>query len=90
MAQARAQAPWSGLAAADAPTLLVLGDYYIFGEIDEQAGINRLIRQYSINSAADLDDWLMDNPKAMGKYRDLDLYYPVSYTHLTLPTKRIV
>jgi hypothetical protein len=73
--EARARAPWSSLAAADAPTLLVLGDYYIFGEIDEQAGINRLIRQYTINSPADLDDWLMDNPKAMGKYRDLDLYY---------------
>ena len=59
----------------EAPTLLVLGDYYIFGEIDEAQGIDRLVRQYSINSAADLDDWLMDNPKAMGKYRDLDLYY---------------
>jgi hypothetical protein len=75
LAEARARAPWSGLAAADVPTLLVLGDYYIFGEIDEQAGINRLIRQYTINSPSDLDDWLMDNPKAMGKYRDLDLYY---------------
>ncbi len=74
-AEARASAPWSDLAASEAPTLLVLGDYYIFGEIDEQAGINRLVRQYSINSAADLDDWLMDNPKAMGKYRDLNLYY---------------
>lgn len=71
----RASPPWAALRQTEAPTLLVLGDYYIFGEIDEQAGINRLIRQYSINSAADLDDWLMDNPKAMGKYRDLDLYY---------------
>ena len=69
------KAPWAALAASDAPTLLVLGDYYIFGEIDVQAGVDRLIRQYSINSAADLDDWLMDNPKAVGKYRDLDLYY---------------
>ncbi|MFL5296965.1 MAG: hypothetical protein ACJ798_11345 [Phenylobacterium sp.] len=73
--RARASAPWADLRRGEAPTLLVLGDYYIFGEIDEQAGINRLVRQYSINSAADLDDWLMDNPKAMGKYRDLDLYY---------------
>jgi hypothetical protein len=73
--QARASAPWADLGKGDAPTLLVIGDYYIFGEIDEQAGINRLIRQYSINSPADLDDWLMDNPKAMGKYRDLNLYY---------------
>jgi hypothetical protein len=75
LSQVRASAPWAAMRRSDAPTLLVLGDYYIFGEIDEQAGIDRLIRQYSINSAADLDDWLMDNPKAMGKYRDLDLYY---------------
>ena len=53
----------------------MLGDYYIFGEIDERAGINRLVREYGINSREDLDAWLMDNPKAMGSYRDLDLYY---------------
>ncbi len=75
LVRAQASQPWSAITREDAPTLLVLGDYYIFGEIDEAAGIDRLVRQYSINSAADLDDWLMDNPKAMGKYRDLDLYY---------------
>jgi hypothetical protein len=75
LGQAQAAAPWAPLLKADAPTLLVIGDYYIFGEIDEAAGIDRLIRQYSINSSADLDAWLMDNPKAMGRYRDLDLYY---------------
>jgi hypothetical protein len=75
VARAQAAAPWSALLKSEPPTLLVLGDYYIFGEIDEAAGVDRLIRQYSINSASDLDDWLMDNPKAMGRYRDLDLYY---------------
>jgi hypothetical protein len=75
LAQAQASAPWAPLLKTDVPTLLVVGDYYIFGEIDETAGINRLIRQYSINSSADLDAWLMDNPKAMGRFRDLDLYY---------------
>ena len=33
--QVRAAAPWSALLGPDAPTLLVLGDYYIFGDIDE-------------------------------------------------------
>ena len=75
LARAQAASPWAALHKTDLPTLLVIGDYYIFGEIDEAAGIDRLIRQYSINSSADLDDWLMDNPKAMGRYRDLDLYY---------------
>ncbi|HLZ75582.1 helix-turn-helix domain-containing protein [Phenylobacterium sp.] len=75
VARAQGAAPWRQILQSEPPTLLVLGDYYIFGEIDEPAGVDRLIRQYSINSAADLDDWLMDNPKAMGRYRDLDLYY---------------
>ncbi|MGH6967402.1 MAG: hypothetical protein ACREE0_23195 [Phenylobacterium sp.] len=75
LSAARRSAPWSQLMKADAPTLLVMGDYYIFGETDERAGIDRLIREYSINSREDLDAWLMDNPTAMGSYRDLDLYY---------------
>jgi hypothetical protein len=72
---ARRSAPWSQLLKTDAPTLLVMGDYYIFGETDERAGVDRLVREYSINSREDLDAWLMDNPTAMGTYRDLDLYY---------------
>ena len=75
LARVQAAAPWRGILKSEPPTLLVLGDYYIFGEIDQEAGIDRLIRQYSINSPSDLDDWLMDNPKAMGRFRDLDLYY---------------
>ncbi len=74
LGRVQASAPWAPLLKADAPTLLVLGDY-IFGEINEAAGVNRLVREYGINSREDLDAWLMDNPKAMGSYRDLDLYY---------------
>jgi len=75
LARVQASAPWAALLKTGAPTLLVVGDYYIFGEIDERAGINRLVREYGINSREDLDAWLMDNPRAMGSYRDLDLYY---------------
>jgi hypothetical protein len=75
LARVQASAPWAPLLKAEPATLLVLGDYYIFGEINEQAGINRLVREYGINSREDLDAYLMDNPHAMGSYRDLDLYY---------------
>jgi hypothetical protein len=75
LARVQASAAWAPLLRSEPSTLLVLGDYYIFGEIDERAGINRLVREYGINSREDLDAWLMDNPKAMGSYRDLDLYY---------------
>ena len=75
LAQIQASAAWAALLKVALPNSLVMGDYYIFGEIDERAGINRLVREYGINSREDLDAWLMDNPKAMGSYRDLDLYY---------------
>jgi hypothetical protein len=73
--RARHAQPWSELLRSRAPILLVLGDYYIFGETDEAAGVDRLVREYAVNSREDLDAWLMKNPKAMGRYRDLDLYY---------------
>ena len=75
LGRVRAAAPWSQLLGAKLPTLLVLGDYYIFGETDETEGVDRLVREYAINSREDLDAWLMENPKAMGRYRDLDLSY---------------
>ena len=33
------------------------------------------MREYGVNSAQDLDAWLMDHPNAVGRYRDLDLFY---------------
>jgi hypothetical protein len=67
--------PWAGLGSGDRPLLVVLGDYYIFADIDEATGSGRLVREYGVNSREDLDAWLMDHPEAMGRYRDLDLFY---------------
>jgi hypothetical protein len=75
LGQVRRQAPWAQLAKSHRPLIVVVGDYYIFGETDEAAGVDRLVREYSINSRDDLDRYLMDNPKAEGRYRDMDLYY---------------
>ncbi|MDB5453384.1 MAG: hypothetical protein JWO33_1962 [Caulobacteraceae bacterium] len=75
LAEVRRAAPWKQLIAAERPVLVVVGDYYIFGEIDEGANVDRLIREYAINSHADLDAWLMDNPAAIGRYTDLGLSY---------------
>ena len=71
----RAAAPWSQLLHSERPLLVVTGDYYIFGDLDEATGAGRLVREYGVNSAADLDAWLMDHPSMVGRYRDLDLYY---------------
>jgi len=71
----RAAAPWSQLLHSERPLLVVTGDYYIFGDLDEATGAGRLVREYGVNSAADLDAWLMDHPALVGRYRDLDLFY---------------
>jgi hypothetical protein len=71
----RRAAPWRELTAPTRPLLVVVGDYYIFGDLDEATGAGRLVREYGVNSPGDLDTWLMDHPEMVGRYRDLDLYY---------------
>jgi hypothetical protein len=62
--------------ADDMPILLVIGDYYIFGEVDKHDGdIKRLIRDFTVNSSKDLDELVMYHPDMLGKYMDLDLTY---------------
>lgn len=65
----------------DRPVLVVVGDYYIFGDTDHGDEPKRMVRAFEINSPADLDAWLMDNPQHQGRYVDLDTYYtPVGAT----------
>ena len=71
---------WAGLG-RERPVIVVVGDYYIFGDTDHGDGPKRMIRAFEINSPADLDAWLMDNPQFQGRYVDLDTYYtPVGAT----------
>ena len=79
-AVAAAQPLWAGIG-RDRPVLVVVGDYYIFGDTDHGDMPKRMVREFDINSAADLDAYLMNNPELQGKYVDLDTYYtPVGAT----------
>jgi hypothetical protein len=71
----RRTAPWAELVGGERPLLVVVGDYYIFGDLDQATGAGRLVREYGVNSPGDLDTWLMDHPEMVGRYQDLDLYY---------------
>lgn len=75
IARERASAPWSSLLAPARPITLVIGDYYIFGEVDPTRRVDRLVREYAINNALELDDYRMRNPQVRSSYTDLDLYY---------------
>ncbi len=79
LAAVRQHAPWSRLLADDRPITVVVGDYYIFGEIGTNGTNDRLVRDYTINSPSDLDAYLMQHPAQAYQFMDLDLYYlPVS------------
>jgi hypothetical protein len=70
---------WKPLIESKRPTIVVMGDYYIFGEANEGAAVSRLVRDFSINSREELDAYLMLNPRKVGSYVDVDLHYlPVS------------
>lgn len=66
---------WRSLLDDDLPILVVVGDYFIFGELDAQGNVQRLVREFSINSSHDLDELFMYEPDLMQKYMDLDLTY---------------
>ena len=61
--------------------LLVIGDYYIFGEVDEFGNVTRMLREFNINSPQDLAEANGKNRKTM----DLDLaYLPTSIANAML------
>jgi len=54
----------------------VIGDYYLLGEANPQTGhIDRLVREFYINSHEDFRDHAELNPQLMQRYRNLDLTY---------------
>jgi hypothetical protein len=76
LAQVAAQSPiWQSVLADDMPVLVVVGDYYIFGELDKNGDVKRLVRDFSVNSSKELDELIMYDPTLLGRYMDLDLTY---------------
>lgn len=51
---------WGGILSEDKPIMIVIGDYYIFGETSEDGRI-RLVREFDINSAEDLSRAVGEN-----------------------------
>jgi hypothetical protein len=66
---------WKPIVQNKRPTLLVLGDYYIFGDAPDGNVVSRLVRDFSINSRADLENYLLTNPDKVGRYIDVNLHY---------------
>ncbi len=70
--------PWDAIFDDQVPILLVVGDYYIYGELDERGNVARMVRDFDINSKADLDNlWLSDPDRAEISYNLGLTYLPV-------------
>ncbi|MET0280683.1 MAG: hypothetical protein ABW278_06090 [Steroidobacteraceae bacterium] len=79
VARLRASPLWAPLFADVLPVQLVLGDYYIFGERDAHGDIQRLVRDFSINSREDLERGFIGDPQRVARFADLNLgYLPTS------------
>lgn len=73
---APSNAIWDPLLASERPVLLVLGDYYLFGEIDPvRPDEGRLIRDFRVNSAEDLLRMQEADPARFGTAEDVGLNY---------------
>ena len=75
---------WSALLADDLPVTIVVGDYYLLGEVDQSGDVKRLVREFDINSEADFIDYLELNPGSSQQYRNLRLTYLPTGTAVAL------
>lgn len=75
MARVRANSIWAPILGDDLPIVIVVGDYYIFGETDESMNVKRMIREFEINSHRELEQYTQDHPEVADRYMDLGLTY---------------
>ena len=66
---------WAEIAKSKRPLLIVVGDYYMFGEYEDRTKLKRLIRDFAINSKEDLAISQWSNPKDFERYSDVSLQY---------------
>jgi hypothetical protein len=66
---------WSSVLNDDQPILLVMGDYYIFGELNANGNVARMVREFNVNSSSDLEDLQFSDIEHTENYLDLDLSY---------------
>lgn len=78
-----ANAFWRPFLESDRPIVVVVGDYYMFGEIDPvRPELSRLIRDYRVDSATDLAAMQEADPGRYGTAEDVGLtYLPLSIAY---------
>jgi hypothetical protein len=66
---------WSAILKDERPILIVIGDYYLIGETGEASELKRLVREFSVNSKDELNDYIQQHPEYATRYMDVGLRY---------------
>ena len=72
---AAAHPVWDSVLRDDSPILIVMGDYYIFGELNANGNVARMVREFNVNSRSDLEEMQFTDFERAENYLDLDLSY---------------
>jgi len=76
ISQATSEHPvWNSILQDDQPILIVMGDYYIFGELNANGNVARMVREFNVNSSSDLEEMQFTDFDRAENYLDLDLSY---------------
>ena len=76
ISQATSEHPvWNSVLQDDQPILIVMGDYYIFGELNANGNVARMVREFNVNSSSDLEEMQFTDFDRAENYLDLDLSY---------------
>jgi len=82
---------WAPLLDDGLPVLIVVGDYYIYGEMDEHGDVTRLVRDFSVGSSRELDELMKNDSTLLSRYLDLDLtYLPTGSAFALLDVLRVL
>jgi hypothetical protein len=66
---------WTEIAESQRPLLIVVGDYYMFGEYEDRVVLKRLVRDFAINNKEDLVVSQRNNPDNFDRYSDVAMQY---------------
>ncbi|MBX3563578.1 MAG: hypothetical protein KF730_03270 [Sphingomonas sp.] len=90
-ASARRSPIWNTMLTNGKGILIAEGDYYLFGALGASGQVERLVRDFSIQSREDLDAYLAKQPQDAGRYVDGNVrYIPVSVARSQLYLSRLL
>lgn len=75
IAQVQRSAVWRPLLDDDRRIAVVLGDYYIFGELNDMGEVGRMVHEFNVHSAKELEVWRTLSAGRANRYINLDLTY---------------